>query len=217
MSTCSDCGAELSNGARFCSRCGTRTAGETAEITSAVASSEEAPNTDLQPAHAVENETPRAKATARGHRLGLNSLDDATLKKLVGRSKLLMFLGVMFAGGAVINASVLLAHGSSPLDAVFILSVVAFQAAVAWGMLVRPAWGRPVGLVLCTLLLLKVPVGTLLGGFGLAALLKAPELFGPGQIDHFDLKVEMERRKQGTVHVTHDSNADGTPSPSDER
>jgi len=52
----------------------------------------------------------------------------------------------------------------------------------------RDSWGRIIGFILCSLMLLNFWIGTLIGIFGLIALTKGKRLFGPDRLTHRQLK-----------------------------
>jgi hypothetical protein len=52
------------------------------------------------------------------------------------------------------------------------------------------------GIIVCVLTLINIPLGTLIGIVGLFAFIKAPNLFGPGRVLHKDLKTEYKLRKK---------------------
>ena len=56
------------------------------------------------------------------------------------------------------------------------------------GCWMRTTWGRVIGFILCSLMLLKFWIGTLIGIFGLIALANGKRLFGPDRLTHRYLK-----------------------------
>jgi len=60
----------------------------------------------------------------------------------------------------------------------------------------RPRWGRWLGVVLCVLTLLSIPVGTVIGIFGLIAYAQGGRLFGAGRLKHKDVVDVYKQRKR---------------------
>lgn len=56
------------------------------------------------------------------------------------------------------------------------------------GCWMRTTWGRIIGFILCALMLLNFWLGTLIGIFGLIALINGKRLFGPDRLTHRYLK-----------------------------
>lgn len=52
------------------------------------------------------------------------------------------------------------------------------------------------GIITCSLSVLNIPLGTIIGIAGLFAFIKAPELFGQNRVTHKSLKQEFKNRKQ---------------------
>ena len=52
------------------------------------------------------------------------------------------------------------------------------------------------GIIVCILTLINIPLGTVIGVVGLFAFIKAPNLFGSGRVLHKDLKTEFKLRKK---------------------
>lgn len=61
----------------------------------------------------------------------------------------------------------------------------------------RDSWGRTVGYILCSLMLLNFWLGTLIGIFGLISLTKGGRLFGPDRLTHRHLKETVAAYKAG--------------------
>jgi hypothetical protein len=76
------------------------------------------------------------------------------------------------------------------------IGLALFYLVAIIGMLKRTSWGRVMGIIVCILTLINIPLGTLIGIVGLFAFIKAPNLFGPGRVPHKDLKTEYKLRKK---------------------
>jgi hypothetical protein len=59
----------------------------------------------------------------------------------------------------------------------------------------RPNWGRWIGIVLCAISLLLIPIGTAIGIMGLIAYAQGGKLFGPGRLGHKDVAAVYRQRK----------------------
>lgn len=123
-------------------------------------------------------------------------LDFKQFKKLYYRScnvnalTMLMALGLV---ALVIAAVVVGSEGEAPRG-VFI-GMAAFYAAVVIGLFKRTSWGRILGIIVCIISLISIPIGTAIGAFGLFAFFGAPQLFGPARVTHASLKTEFKLRK----------------------
>jgi hypothetical protein len=103
----------------------------------------------------------------------------------------LMSLGVALYGGLAISTDVF-----NEGYALFIYALIGFYIACIIGLIGRTAWGRRLGIFVCCISLINIPIGTLIGLMGLFAFLKAPELFGEGRITHKELKETFNARKK---------------------
>jgi hypothetical protein len=63
------------------------------------------------------------------------------------------------------------------------------------GLFKRTAWGRILGIIVCVISLINIPIGTAIGAFGLFAFFGAPELFGSNRVTHRELKTEFKLQK----------------------
>ncbi len=128
---------------------------------------------------------------------GLDRLDDKALKKLYYRSCNVTGLAVLLSLGVVVILGVLsLAGPRVEGDILFLMVILAFYCITATGLFIRSSWGRILGIIVCSLSLISIPIGTLIGLMGLFAFFGAPQLFGPNRILHRDLKAEFKLRKK---------------------
>jgi len=63
-------------------------------------------------------------------------------------------------------------------------------------MFMRSNWGRVMGIIACAFMLLRIPIGTIIGIMGLVAFIKAKELFGPDRITHAEVKRAFKQAKR---------------------
>ncbi len=125
-------------------------------------------------------------------------LEFAQLKKIYYRScnvnaiTVLLILGTVFLLGFALMPDNELAE-TRPL--LLVLSL--FYGASVAGLVKRTSWGRILGIIVCILALINIPLGTLIGIFGLFAFFGAPELFGRDRVLHKDLKAAFKIRKVG--------------------
>ena len=83
-------------------------------------------------------------------------------------------------------------------EVVYLLLSIAYVAA-SIGLVKRTKWGKVLGSIICCLMLLSIPLGTIIGIAGLVAFFKAPELFGKERITHKELKHEFKYRKKNKL------------------
>ncbi|MGJ8671626.1 hypothetical protein [Rubritalea sp.] len=132
------------------------------------------------------------------------SLDEKAFKKLYYRSCNVSAIAALVLIAGLVIAGLLIFGWNEPNDpdesmvyGVGLLSLMAvFQLVCFIGLATRATWGRTMGFISCSLMLLNIPLGTLIGIVGLVALSKAPELFGPTRVTHKELKAEFKLRKQ---------------------
>lgn len=132
-----------------------------------------------------------------------SELDDKALKKLFYRSSNVNAIAALMLLGGVFTVSMYQGTWDSAEATDFpqetrrlmLLGVAVFQLIGFIGLASRTSWGKILGFVGCTLMLLNVLLGTIIGIVGLVALSKAPELFGPGRVTHKELKNEFKERK----------------------
>ena len=60
-------------------------------------------------------------------------------------------------------------------------------------------WGRILSMMLCVVLLLEIPMGTIIGVLGFIALWRGKRLFGPNRLSQDQLRTELEYRKLNSV------------------
>lgn len=76
------------------------------------------------------------------------------------------------------------------------IGVILFFLITVVGLIMRTSWGRIMGIFVCILSLVSIPIGTLVGVAGLFAFFKAPNLFGENRVTHKALKAEFKIRKK---------------------
>ena len=78
----------------------------------------------------------------------------------------------------------------------FTYTLIVFHIACIIGLIGRASWGRKLGIFVCLISLIYIPLGTIIGIMGLFAFFKAPELFGEGRITHKEIKETYNTRKK---------------------
>ncbi len=81
-----------------------------------------------------------------------------------------------------------------PERLIFIVVTIIYAIA-AVGLFKRTSWGRIVGIIVSFISLINVPLGTLIGIFGLYAFFGSPQLFGSNRVTHKELKAEFKLQK----------------------
>lgn len=118
------------------------------------------------------------------------------LKKLYHRScNISAIAGLLVLGGVVSVALIIFKPPGDQMNWIF-PCLAAFYLLSAFGLIKRTSWGRVLGVIVCILSLINIPIGTIIGIFGLFALFGAPELFGNNRVLHKDLKKEFKEQKQ---------------------
>lgn len=122
------------------------------------------------------------------------SLDPTQLKKLYHRSCNVNAITFLIGLGAVTLVVISLfpnldygAYEKFPFAGIAI-----FYAIAVFGLFKRTAWGRILGIIICIISLINIPIGTAIGAFGLFAFFGAPELFGANRVPHKELKADFK-------------------------
>ena len=139
----------------------------------------------------------------------LSSMPPEKVRSLLKHSKTLNFLVYFWIIMTVLNGIVLFfplfLEGLSIQDVLsfldleitsrqytqFVLALLLPNLLVITCVAIRTRFGRVLGIIMCCLNLLSVPIGTIAGILGLHALLSAPELFGKNKISHAQLKSKV--------------------------
>ncbi|MFT4175933.1 MAG: hypothetical protein QM627_04695 [Luteolibacter sp.] len=123
-------------------------------------------------------------------------LDFKQLKKLYHRSSNINVITFLLSIALIASAfaSIMPDIGEEIPRVAFIGMTIFYALAVA-GLFRRTSWGRILGIVVCIMSLLSIPIGTLIGAFGLFAFFGAPQLFGTDRVTHKELKSEFKLRK----------------------
>jgi hypothetical protein len=127
----------------------------------------------------------------------LQGFDFNQIKKLYFRSCNINAINFLIGLGSVILGVVSVipntGHVFSMKAGLVGLSVIYAMTVV--GLFRRTAWGRILGIIICFIFLIAIPIGTVIGIFGLFAFLGAPELFGSNRVTHRELKSEFNLQK----------------------
>ena len=149
---------------------------------------------------------PRANLETREGPDGLWDIAFKEVRKLYLASVNIRALGVIYAlgslglivtGGTMVADPKLASAGSfvQAYSAILIVLGVLWVAGVITSF-TRPRWGRWLGIVLCVLMLISFPFGTLIGILGLVAYVQGAKLFGPDRLLHKDVSAVYKLRKK---------------------
>jgi Protein of unknown function (DUF2569) len=137
-------------------------------------------------------------ANNSGDQNTLTSLSTKEIKKLYNLSRsvraLSFFWLLVIALCVVFTATA--APGTMALVMFPTFAVLAAFAAV--GIWLFQSWSRILSMVLCVILLLAFPIGTIFGVLGFIALWGSKRLFGPNRLSQKQLHKELEHRKLDT-------------------
>ena len=142
-----------------------------------------APQTDVDANHTVTDK--------------LQGLDFKQLKKLYHRSCNVNAITFLLGLGLIVLAidSMLPNAEYEPFIRFVFVGLAVFYAVGVVGLFKRTAWGRILGIIVCIISLINIPIGTAIGAFGLFAFFGAPELFGSNRVTHRELKSEFKLQK----------------------
>jgi len=127
----------------------------------------------------------------------LYKMDFKALQKLYYRShNVSSIAGLMVLGVILIAFLTFKATDQDMHLNPFLLVLMVFYIVTIVGLILRSAWGRILGIIVCILSLFNLPLGTIIGIMGLFAFFKAPELFGDDRITHKDIKAVWKERKK---------------------
>ena len=140
-------------------------------------------------------ETPKAKVTDTALPENLAGYAPADIKKLYYRSCNINGIAFLIALGALVLAAMAFLSDQTLGPRLFLLALLVFYAFAIVGIVKRTSWGRILGIVVCTISLINIPLGTLIGILGLFAFIKSKELFGPNRLTHTDVKLAFKEFK----------------------
>lgn len=130
-------------------------------------------------------------------------IDTKALKRLRNDSHSIRTMAALFILGITIFGFLMLGMVFSGnlglMELILPVGVVAFQAAVMVGLILRASWGRILGFISGALMLFGFPIGTLIGVLFLIALARADRLFGPNRLTHKALEAEWKYRRKFKV------------------
>ena len=84
---------------------------------------------------------------------------------------------------------------SNPLN----IAILAINGLACVGLITRAAWGRIVGIVNCALWVMRFPLWTIFGLWGMFVLIPSSNLFGSNRIQASDIKAEVKWRKDNKI------------------
>lgn len=123
-------------------------------------------------------------------------LDFKQFKKLYYRScNVNALVALLVLGLAFLVLAALMVGSKGELPQGVFIGMAAFYAIAAAGLFKRTSWGRILGIIVCIISLISIPIGTAIGAFGLFAFFGAPQLFGRDRVTHAALKTEFKLRK----------------------
>ena len=147
---------------------------------------------------------PRANLETREGPQELWQMDFKRLKRLYNASHTIRALGglyglgvVIFVGGALALANSRYAvsgENRALMVVMFVSGALSLLGAVV--CFVRQRWARWVGMGLCVLSLASVPIGTIIGIFGIIAYAQGGRLFGRDRLTHKDVVDVYKQRKR---------------------
>jgi len=144
-------------------------------------------------------------------------MDTKELKKLRDASLCIRVLGLLWVAVAIFSFLIVAGMASMAMDRTTAimapqtmdrLAPIVISFCLVTGVLtgiasvcalLRPVWGRPVGMVICCLSLIHFPIGTLIGIIGLIAFSRGVKLFGPNRWLHSAIIAEWQQRKRNKV------------------
>ncbi len=124
------------------------------------------------------------------------------LRKLYYRSSNISAIAGLQILGSVVVLAMLVWWGGPRLGLElnwWIALLLVFNIVSAVGIILRTVWGRVLGIIACSLMLLNFFIGTIIGIIGIIAFATSPKLFGEDRIKHGDLKREFNHRKRNKI------------------
>lgn len=120
--------------------------------------------------------------------------DSHSIRAVVGLFILGLVLMLLITFAAIFSGS-----GIGSPELMIMALIGAMQSLAMVGLILRTNWGRAVGFLSATLMLIGFPIGTLIGIFFLTALIRGAKLFGPNRLVHKELETEWRYRKKNKV------------------
>ncbi len=126
----------------------------------------------------------------------LEALNFEQVKKLYYRScNVSGLVGLLCLGFMAIVGLLLFSEETESTFVALFVGLAVFYGLAIVGLFNRTSWGRVLGIIICILSLLQIPIGTIIGLMGLFAFFGSPELFGENRLTHKELKAEFNLRK----------------------
>lgn len=143
-------------------------------------------------------------SAAENGRTEFPELSTRELKRLFNHNSSITALSVLWILGAILTIGLAVVEASSPEGSGMVLAgvlvgIALFQLVTVVGCFRREPWARVCGIVVCVLMLVNIPIGTLLGLLGLVAFARGAPLFGPGRYVGKELKAELKHRKRNKI------------------
>ena len=130
------------------------------------------------------------------------------LKKLYNHSRTIRMLVILWCFSILFSVLIIVVLTATTLKegeliglaVIFVWVVIlAFQAITVYGTMKRADWGRNCAIIICSIMLLGFPMGTLVGALGLVALVQGKVLFGHDHLEFKLLKEEYKYRKKNKI------------------
>ncbi len=145
---------------------------------------------------------PQTDASVTAQRTNFHDIDTKALKKLRNNSHTIRSLGLVNALVCllvIVIFVVVFPRFENVVVSLIIIGIFMLCAVSVYGLWWRPNWGRTLGFISCTLMLIAFPISTIIGALGLFALAKGGVLFGPHCHQHQALETEWKYRKRNKI------------------
>ncbi|KAF0815359.1 hypothetical protein IGB42_00440 [Andreprevotia sp. IGB-42] len=142
---------------------------------------------------------PKSDLTVGLQPLQFTELDYKTLRRLRNDSHSVRAFGGLALLIALVSGTLWLWADAMDGYWLIVLGMPLLSLAAAYGCLWRPRWGQWLALPIAVISLAAVPLGTLVGGLAIVALLRSPKLFGPAAYAHSQLDAEFKYRRKHRI------------------
>jgi hypothetical protein len=130
-------------------------------------------------------------------------LNPDELKKIIDGWNRLMLVCIVWGlslllwiGGIIIPHMFMYAEPRFDAILYFIIPLICLIVAAIVGTRRKKEWGRILGIVLCSIMLIGIPIGTFFGIVGLIGYSGAKPLFGPNGIEYSKVKLAYNQNKK---------------------
>ncbi len=129
----------------------------------------------------------------------LTSLSTKEVKKLHNLSRSVRTLSFFWLLATALCIVYTYTATPQTIGSIIFPTYAVLAAVAAVGSFLFKMWSRIFSMILCVLLLIAFPIGTIFGILGLLVLWGSKRLFGPNRISQSQLKEELERRQLNNV------------------